>query len=35
MFEILVGFDEDFNPITRPMTLAEHDAFIAAVVATA
>lgn len=29
--EILVGFDSDLNPITRPMTDSEAKAFAAAV----
>lgn len=27
MFEMLIGFDEDFNPITRPFTPAELASF--------
>jgi hypothetical protein len=35
MFEILVGFDQDFNPITRKMTEAEYADFAKAVAESA
>ena len=29
--EILIGFDSDYNPITRPATPEEHAAIVAAI----
>jgi len=33
--EMLIGFDDDFNPITRPLTAEENAKLIAAIIATA